>query len=1081
MSKSIVRALVSSFSAFFAATAMAQDPVPLLTQEDPKTGWTFNNGQEFGGGAQGGLEADPSAMREGKPSLRLSGDFSKAGLYVQAGKQFPKTEIAGISMWVKNPGSDRFTMRLIDGSGQCHQLALVTNSSDDWQKIDFPIEEFFAKRGQSDAIPGVAKYESWGGAKDGKWHQPATAIYLLLGKGDKLLKRDLWLSDVNLIPQPPETIVKASANLSEDGADSWTFTNGPEFRGAKGSLEDADGAMKLSGDFTGGGAYVAAVKHLTDLGFQETSAIRLKYKTANAAGIRIQLVDGSGQTHQAKLKITANDQWNDLEILPQKIAGGEHWGGKNDGKWSQPAKLVSIALNSGTDKQPVIFLKDIITEGTRASVVAEAFKSDFARKLDWKTEGAVSIDNGALKFSRTENETTQPTTASSPTFKVSPGTWQAALSFKSELKSPDSSYSGTVVLEAIDTSGKSLEKFTIADVYGPKPLTEISKSLELPKGAVTARFVAQLNKTWGSFWIDNVTAGFLAPAAGKQNNVSRILFSTAQLGNLLFPEDPRNVAITVQTSKPLPANHEITCVVRDYWGAEQIPPVSLKLTEGDKNTYTATLELSKAPLEIGRYYEVVATSEQAGAKPFSHQTSFAILPESPNHKFKPEEVPFTARNWDNRIPEYIRLSDRVGVRIVGLWGGWSSKPPYKPELPRIELVKELGMGWLTTTPAKFIEDGKRDYDETALRQGVRNFINEFGGYRPMIINLGNEPHGTGDRVKANVEAYRVLYDEIKKVDPTIPVVATSVEPNPEYFGLGYGKYCDAFDFHVYETPEGVRNNIKKYKELMKEHDVVKPIWSTELGLNSQGQTRHVVAVDVFKKTASFFAEGGANMCWFGFLYPDADGKSHGSSGDSHNMFDCRFNRYAPRLDAVAWYHTVNAIGIKKFVEEKTYDGDIRSFLFRDRDGKSLQFLWKNEGYDDVTIPLAGVGKVQLIRVDGTLSQLDAGNESLTLSIGEDPILLTYDGGGALSPKLEKAATRFGAVPAAISPISDSKLTVTKTSGTATKVIAPPMWKISDDLTLTPPASTAARELPITVTLTEKGRVSGELHRRVPVK
>ncbi|WAC19922.1 hypothetical protein OVA24_00835 [Luteolibacter sp. SL250] len=1058
----------------------AQPVVPLIEDAQPSKGWSFNNGQEFGGGAKGGLEIDASAPRDGKPSLKLSADFTKAGMYVQAGKQFPKTAISGVSMWVKNPGSDRFTMRLIDGSGQCHQLALVTDASDGWQKIEFPIGEFFAKRGQSDAIPGVAKYESWGGAKDGKWHQPASAIYLLLGKTEKQPVRTLWLNEVSLLQTPPETLVKATASLSEGGSGAWNFTNGPEFKGAKGSLGDEDGAMKLSGDFTGGGAYVAAVKRLEDLAFKETSGFRLKYRSANASGIRIQLVDGTGETHQARVKITADNQWNDLEILPSKIAGGEHWGGAKDGKWHAPAKLISIALNSGAEKEPVILLKDITVEGTRASVVAEAFRADFA-KAPWKTQGGVSVDGDRLKFSRTENEANQPATAASPSFKVTPGNWQVSLAVRSELKSPDSSYSGTVVLEVADASGKALENFTIADVYGPKPETEIQQAVELPKGAASARFVAQLNKTWGSFWIGNVSAGFLTPASGMPNAVTRILFSTAALGNLLKPEDPRTVAITVQAAKPLPKDHEITCVVRDYWGAEQMTPVKLKLTTGEKNTYTATLDLAQAPLEIGRYYEIEATSEQAGAKPFSHQTSFAILPESTNRQYKPEEVPFTARNWDNRIAEYIRLSDRVGIRIVGLWGGWSSKPPYKPELPRIDLVKELGLGWLTTTPAKFIEDGKRDYDETSLRQGVRNFINEFGGYRPMIINLGNEPHGTGERVKANVEAYRVLYDEIKKTDPTIPVVATSVEPNPEYFGLGYGKYCDAFDFHIYERPADVRRTMVKYKDLMKQHGVVKPLWSTELGLNSQGQTRHVVAVEVFKKTAAFFAEGGANMCWFGFLYPDPEGKSHGSSGDSHNLFDCRFNRYAPRLDAVAWYHTVNAVGIKKFVAEKTYDGGVQAFLFRDRDGKSLQFLWKESGDADLDIPLEGVGAVKLVRVDGTTSVLDAGGKALTLSLGADPILLVYDGGGELAATLGKGGTGFGEVPSSVSRAAETQIPVTLSSGVTTKVIVPPGWKTAGNLTLTPPATTAVRELPVTIVLEKDGRVSGELHRRIPVK
>ena len=129
----------------------------------------------------------------------------------------------------------------------------------------------------------------------------------------------------------------------------------------------------------------------------------------------------------------------------------------------------------------------------------------------------------------------------------------------------------------------------------------------------------------------------------------------------------------------------------------------------------------------------------------------------------------------------------------------------------------------------------------------------------------------------NVAAYRAVYEEIKKVDPTIPVVATSVEPNEEYFKAGYGKYCDAFDFHIYEEYANVRRTIGEYRALMKKYDCEKPIWSTELGLNSQGQTRHVVAVELVKKFATFFAAGGENLSWFGLLYPDADGKSAGSS------------------------------------------------------------------------------------------------------------------------------------------------------------------------------------------------------------
>ena len=37
---------------------------------------------------------------------------------------------------------------------------------------------------------------------------------------------------------------------------------------------------------------------------------------------------------------------------------------------------------------------------------------------------------------------------------------------------------------------------------------------------------------------------------------------------------------------------------------------------------------------------------------------------------------------------------------------------------------------------------------------------------------------------------------------------------------------------------------------------------------------------------------------------------------------------------------LNAIRTKEFVEEKRYRDGISTFLFRDKDGRSLQVLWK---------------------------------------------------------------------------------------------------------------------------------------------
>ena len=431
----------------------------------------------------------------------------------------------------------------------------------------------------------------------------------------------------------------------------------------------------------------------------------------------------------------------------------------------------------------------------------------------------------------------------------------------------------------------------------------------------------------------------------------------------------------------------------------------------------------------------------ADDEPFRNHTSLAILPEAATRKFKPEDVPFTSRNWDNRLEDYVRLTDRLGVRVCGIWGDWSSKPPYEAEAPALDLAQKLGMGWLTNTPAATIEAGKTDYDEEALRKGVRNIIEKFGKARPMFINLGNEPHGTGERVLKNVAAYRAVYEEAKKTDATIPVIATSVEPNEEYFKAGYGKWCDAYDFHIYETAADVRRTIGEYRALMKKYGVEKPLWSTELGLNSQGLTRHAVAVELLKKTATFFAAGGVNMAWFCLLYPDGEGKQHGSSGDSHNVFDCRYHRYAPRLDAIAYYNAVNAIAVKKFIAEKQYHGGIGAFLFRDRENRSLQVLWKDKGRADVAVPLAAKA-VQMIRIDGRRRTLNADGKSITLTVGEDPLLLLYEGGeSTLPPSLGAPLAKIEAPPSTLQRGAASTLTVTFNEA-APELIAPPFWTVA---------------------------------------
>ena len=90
----------------------------------------------------------------------------------------------------------------------------------------------------------------------------------------------------------------------------------------------------------------------------------------------------------------------------------------------------------------------------------------------------------------------------------------------------------------------------------------------------------------------------------------------------------------------------------------------------------------------------------------------------------------------------------------------------------------------------------------------------------------------------------------------------------------------------------------------------KPIWSTELGLNAQGMTRHAVAVEMVKKFTVFFAAGGSNASWFDLLYPDSG--RHGRQQQRVGLQRLRLSLLPLRTEAGcrSYYNMVNAICIR---------------------------------------------------------------------------------------------------------------------------------------------------------------------------
>lgn len=1101
--------------------------IALIDPAEPQGGWTFGDGPEFPG-ARGELKLAEEPFR-GQPVLSLQGDFTNGGNYVQAGIELPSGTIDTISFWVNSPaGSQRLPVRIQDDNNRVHQINLKLNEKGGWQRIVLPFERFIKTMGTPGALDIVLNYESWDGQADsqkhGKAFTPGGNLWILASRAMGGEEGTLLISDVRFLAgDDKRALVNKTIQLDEmlqAGEIDWEFNLGQEFAGAKGGLdliedqpEAGKYAMRLHADFADGGAYVGVRRKFAQLEVKAITAFRFKMRSTTATSFAVRMVDGTGQCHQRKdLALKADGQWHEVELIPDKIAGGEHWGGANDGKWHDSVQLVELMLNtrSHDGNKPELFISDIRADVTleaavKPSAFAESFEPGKPLGPSWQVTGDIKTvvtgrenPSGSLLLDRPLDKLQTEIQAVGPPFAVTAGPWQIEYAWKSDLHSPDNSYHAAIALEVFDRAGNLLETVPTGICHGKADWRTTTESVELPRGAVEARFRIELKKTYGRFWIGGLSA---APLSTQpiERRVERILLATDATGNLFLPGSPVAFHVTVEAVKPLlPEGQMLRYSICDYWGAEQLAPGQVALVKQARKNgrfiYAAEVRLPAEKLAVGKFYEFhVAVPQQAG-EPVTEFSGLAILPTAASKQFPPEDIPFTIRNWDSRVPVYFDLADRIGLRLIGVWGGWSSKEPYKPHCPGIERCAKIGAKWITGTPAASVErKGFSEYSEESLRKGMRNFLEAYADQGLAMIAMGNEPHGTGAKVLENVRAYKAIYESVKAYDPATHVIGTSVEPNEEYFKAGYQNYLDSYDFHIYEHYDNVRRTMQAYRKLMRKYNAVKPLHSTELGLNSQGQTRRAVAMSMIKKFTVFFAEGGATVSWFTIQYPDPQGKARGQFGDSHCIFDCKYNLYNPRLDAITHYYMLNGICNKQFVEEKHYPDGEQAYLFRDdRDdrGGCLQVLWLDNRRRDVSVPMAAGRQVELIRLDGQRTMLQSSVEGIVVTLSEEPTLLLYqDERQSLAPSLKQATVRLKTPPAEVAP-GDSTSFVLEGAGlepASLRVQSPPFWKTAlksmgsgaVEVTLVAPDATSARQSRVYVQPISGGKPAGELS--VPVE
>ncbi len=157
------------------------------------------------------------------------------------------------------------------------------------------------------------------------------------------------------------SVSAAESVLLDDcrSSSGWIFEKGAEFPGAAGSLGLDSKRLALNYDFSGGGAYVAAV--YTGLFPEQAETLKLKISSASESKFSLRLTDSTGRVFQSQeFSVGVKDSVFSLDLKNQKWASA--WGGtdKNAKQPEPPVKKLWICANkSSAGKSGVIYISSL--------------------------------------------------------------------------------------------------------------------------------------------------------------------------------------------------------------------------------------------------------------------------------------------------------------------------------------------------------------------------------------------------------------------------------------------------------------------------------------------------------------------------------------------------------------------------------------------------------------------------------------------------------------------------------------------------------------------------------------------------
>lgn len=806
--------------------------------------------------------------------------------------------------------------------------------------------------------------------------------------------------------------------------ETWTFSNGPEWPGARGRLERRetggrtnDGVLVLHYDFTDGGHYVAALAKLPPE--PPVKAVRFWVHKPAANLMIVRAVDAEGETFQKDLRFDYR-AWQQVEIA---LADWIHsWSG--DGTFQWPARQFDILIeNDGGNRRGELLIDDVQwvyrpeadDSHMRPATYTEA---TFADAEGWRCDGPAGTALHGRRWSCRFSENADrcylrwgKSVLGKPRAMrltvISDGCGhELRAEFGSHFQQFERSL-GTLAEPGRQTLEVPLGDMTTWRHFGgeddgivrfPLRLENLSlvkqgESTEAEIGMVSLEFDTEHDRSRPVVLIPSVKA-----------EDDRAVF-TARLRSLHDAPLAGQVRYTIQSTDrvirrgasdlTVPPGGQVTWSHKTDFGDQSLLEGTLEFTAGAYTSGPLSTTIARAPDPPAGGYELDPSSRMGvGMYLYRfHQHPEALawmermcrLAAAAGVKWTREEFHW---NWIERskgefdfsfFDQLVDTADAHGISVYGLVAYWTewNQPPFTDE---------------------FIEH-YCDY----LRVLV-------GRYKDRIKHweIWNEPNiffwpGKKERYPALLKR---AYETIKSVDPEAEVLGCSTAGIDVGFiklTLDHDGPFDALTVHPYRhalDPHGLIRELRETRALVGGRDV----WITEMGWPSHigGLTERQQAGYVARTYIAALASGAVrSVSWYDFREDGTD------PFYNEHHFGLVRNDLTPKIGYRALAAVGRLLGAAHHVRDLALGDGLTGFLFR-ADGRRVATLWAVRDTRIVQLKLTPVVAEVLNTIAEPAACLRDGHQVLLRLDHNLPIYITADEPieiDVLPPPIEISAER----------------------------------------------------------------------------